>query len=384
MTGDVVVAPDLDGDGTRDVVAVSLLGGEDAAAAGRARGPEPDRIYVDALSGKDGRQLWWWSVEADLYGSYRIRKLMWWGRGPDGWPLLAVPMGGLEDEERGNSERLSSETSPVVHLLEASTGRERHTVIGLADASLADLNGDGLADLWGEVNGNLRAFRGEAPEAWRALGRFRPAVSSNRKVDVVMGSVVDFDGDGIADTLNGRFAELKDAMDDKSCSQTAVARSGRDGHVIWKAVLDPWEHWLNPNCEDAYELNAFPLPAGDFDGDGTPDVIVSKDPPNMYDASPRTAATMPIQVLSGRTGARLWSAGRLPPEVDSKVFARVMWVEARAIETNGTPDLIVCHVGELGRPGQWIGSWPEHANPGGSVRPSRGSRARDGRISLGM
>ena len=45
-------------------------------------------------------------------------------------------------------------------------------MIGLERAGFAELDGDGLVDLWGEVDGELRAFRGEGPEAWRALGRF--------------------------------------------------------------------------------------------------------------------------------------------------------------------------------------------------------------------
>ena len=36
----------------------------------------------------------------------------------------------------------------------------------------ADLDGDGLTDLWGEVDHELRAFRGEAPEAWAGSGPF--------------------------------------------------------------------------------------------------------------------------------------------------------------------------------------------------------------------
>ena len=64
-------------------------------------------------------------------------------------------------------------SEPVVHLLEASTGRQQHTLIGLAQPRFADFDGDGLTDLWGDAGGELRAFRGEAPEAWRALGSFQ-------------------------------------------------------------------------------------------------------------------------------------------------------------------------------------------------------------------
>ena len=57
---------------------------------------------------------------------------------------------------------------PVVHILEASTGRMLHTIAGLSWPRLADLDGDGLEDLWGSVEGKLRAFRAGPPEAWRS------------------------------------------------------------------------------------------------------------------------------------------------------------------------------------------------------------------------
>ena len=46
--------------------------------------------------------------------------------------------------------------------------------VALGRIGVADLDGDGLADLWGEAEGQLRAFRGEPPEAWRTFGQFSP------------------------------------------------------------------------------------------------------------------------------------------------------------------------------------------------------------------
>ncbi len=146
-------------------------------------------------------------VDADLAPERftRIRGTpKWWGRGPDGWPMLAVPLGGIFTEGfLGATPDADRFTPPVVHLLEATTGKEMHTIDGLTRASLADLDGDGLPDLWGEVAGELRAFRGEAPEAWRALGTYYPAASYYGKVETLGNSSVDLDGDGIADTLIG-------------------------------------------------------------------------------------------------------------------------------------------------------------------------------------
>ncbi len=157
---EVIAAPDLDQDGVAEIVTVSAVEAGKRAA-----------IYVDAISGKDGRRLWSWNVLTQDE-STGIARPVWWGHGPDGWPLLALPLGGESSDPAPINLEEESLAQPIVHLLEASTGRERHRVIGLERLGFADLDGDGLSDLWGEVDGELRAFRGEGAEAWRALGRF--------------------------------------------------------------------------------------------------------------------------------------------------------------------------------------------------------------------
>ena len=77
--------------------------------------------------------------------------------------MLAVPLGGPPTQDEFDFDPHESGFGPVVYLLEATTGIERHTIAGLAQAGFADLDGDGLSDLWGEVRGELRAFRGESP-----------------------------------------------------------------------------------------------------------------------------------------------------------------------------------------------------------------------------
>ncbi len=353
---EILTAPDLDGDGTRDLIAVALFEGKKSLTPFVASPEEPRRIYVDALSGKDGRSLWWWKVDAPFRGVRRLWRPHWFGRGPDGWPLLAVPLGGANSPDSGSSFPWDDEfnDAPIVHLLEATTGIERHTVSGLAQASFADLDGDGLTDLWGEVRGELRAFRGEAPEAWRALGKFLAAGPQVTGRPVVREPAVDLNGDGTADTLIAMVhapGNLNTGRVETTGSHTAVARSGRDGHVIWKTELDPRERWFEPESGASYDFFALPLPDGDLDGDGTADVVFKKEMPWGWNPSRRHTATLPVQALSGRTGKRIWSAGPLPLDFAAHGYSQVIRVEACAPERDGPRDLLVWHRSPFHAPG---------------------------------
>ncbi len=373
----LVAAPDLDGDGTRELIAVSLFDGRDPPAA--PRNPEDRRIYVDAISGKYGRSLWVWNRGLPVATFTRIWAPQWWGLGRDGLPMLALAIGGSAPPRLGEIAGMSSTPSersaePEVHMLEASTGAERHRVPGLARVRIADLDGDGLADLWGDVEGELRAFRGEMPEAWRALGRFSPAGSLYLWPNGVEYPAVDLDEDGVADTLSEPEIAGFLEREAERC-HVAVARSGRDGHVIWKTALDPWDHWSDSKCRDWYELEALGSEAGDLDGDGTADVIARR---LIWEAPSRGSeplSAVPLQLLSGRTGARLWAAGPLPSGIQAQVYNGGFWAQACAVERGSRPDLIVRHHAR-----------PAKAVPGlTAVRmPGRASLARisgrDGRV----
>jgi outer membrane protein assembly factor BamB len=345
---EAIAAPDLDGDGVREIITVSEYEIGKAAA-----------IYADALSGKDGRRVWSWNVSVES-GSTGIWRPIWWGHGSDGWPLLALPLGGEAPGEVREPLADGATAEPIVHLLEASTGREQHRVIGLANAASADFDGDGLDDLWGEVDGELRAFRGEAPEAWRALGRLdragwplgtMPAFSgllgafgirdlAETFVDPLWNRRVDFDSDGVGDVLIGELKAPGAAKHEWAGSHIAIARSGRDGHVIWKTEIDPRGNWFSPTGGETYSLNALSLPGGDLDGDGTADVIVNRSS-GIGSVATGAGRALEMELLSGRTGARKWSGGISPAGLLGKGDMSVIWTEACVVEPQGRPDVIV-------------------------------------------
>jgi hypothetical protein len=168
---DLIEGPDLDGDGMRDVLAISVLGGPvpNAPYLEASAG-----IYVDAISSRDGRSFWSWRTERT--DARLVSPAHWWGRGRDGWPLLALSFPGTSTRESPDGSEPGQ--SLFVSLLEASTGREIHRIEGLELPATADLDGDGADDLWGRLAGELRAFRGE-----RALGRGATVLASAGVID---------------------------------------------------------------------------------------------------------------------------------------------------------------------------------------------------------
>ncbi len=364
----LVEAPDLDSDGTLDLVAISRFYGRQPRRLDREEPEESRRIYVDAISGRDGRPLWLWHTDVPEFPFAEVGTPRWWGRGPDGWPLLAVAIGGRPDA----TSALSWIEPPIVHNLEASTGREVHEIDGLFSPNVADLDGDGLADLWGDVDGDLLAFRGEPPEMWRALGGFSAAGRRPGLTDHLMQRKADFDGDGIADArITGLHAGWA-AIDKKTGSRTVVLRSGLDGHVLWKSRLEKREGWSERDAGEYFTLETFPMPAGDLDGDGTPDVIVERYFPS---GMPRNrAATLPLDILSGRTGRHLGAPGPLYLGFDARGYSSFTWVDVRIVEPQARPDILVRHQNAFVP----VGAPPPSAVPSRS-RLTRLS-GRDGRI----
>jgi outer membrane protein assembly factor BamB len=280
-----VIGPDIDGDGRRDLFLAAVKVYRSAT-----QGPA---LAVKAVSGKDGHVLWSREIDVSLPSDNPLPRLLWWEPGTDGRPLLVASLA------QGAGGRQEKSPLDRVYILTAATGQVAHVLEGAQAPRAADLNGDGLPDLYwlqphrepGPAHGGqLFALRGMPPERWRRAGKWEPAG--------------DLDGDG-GTALVGTPAQRHDSE-----THRPMAVSGRDGRLLWQAAVPARQ--------------TLPLPGGDLDGDGTPDLLAfewaGNDPPRLT-------------ALSGKTGQALWSA-----RVE---FRELSFAEARDLDGDGRPEVVV-------------------------------------------
>ena len=86
-------------------------------------------------------------------------------------------------------------------------------------------------------------------------------------------------------------------------------------------------------------------------------------------------ATLPVMLLSGRTGQPLWLAGPLPLGFEAHGYSRIHWVEPLVVEPSTAPDLLLRH----DSPFLAARSTPPPPNTAGRARLARIS-GRTGRI----
>jgi outer membrane protein assembly factor BamB len=172
----VLVGPDLDGDGCRDLFVANEI--RDSFGV---RGYFQPVVRVQALSGKTGRALWRYRFPIprglDLENACGVgAPLVLWQKGEDGWPLLVVP------------------GTPHTLVIEGGTGRLAHLIPGVAGPYRAiDLDGDGIPELIGYqppprqvgrgelVPSRLHVFRGTGPER----GSPKPVTAQEEPVEWV-------------------------------------------------------------------------------------------------------------------------------------------------------------------------------------------------------
>ena len=282
----VFAAPDLNADGHAD-----------ALASWRQ---EPEReistVFVRAWSGADGARLWDWSTRFDQHPRPPIdTDIQFWSTGQDGLPRLVVSCPFI----RSDYDYAGSGTT---FILAARTGQREATLTDAPTPFVADLNADGISDLyWKESDSEatrnppvtLRTLAGRSPEAWRRIGNVVPAT--------------DFDGDGNTDLL-GRdmFGHL-------------FAVSGRSGQVLWHAEREP-----GAPTEGYMGL---PMPQGDLDGDGCGDLLEMR----------RAKGGNDLIATSGRTGQIIWTQ---PGWVSSRYSATITFAQCVESSVDGRKQLI--------------------------------------------
>ncbi len=283
----IILGPDLDGDGYREIFVASY-------------DEEKVRVYVDALSGQDGRILWSNQQIVLERSQPGILPLRWWQPGADGWPLLVVPYG---------NNIYAGGAPPQAMFLAASTGRVEHQAVDFGAPQVFDLNGDGLPDLLvfdlhgfaGTGGGTLRAIKGMPPVAWRVIAQD-------------LSPQQDFNRHGYTDFL---------------ALYEGAAVSGRDAAVLWRS--DAIRN-ANVVCQA--------LPDGDLNGDGSPDLLST--PQGYLNPSHRTAS---VVATSGRDGKTLWASEVLLTEDDTIWFTNLAppHIAGHVLEAGKGPDVLLLY-----------------------------------------
>jgi tRNA A-37 threonylcarbamoyl transferase component Bud32/outer membrane protein assembly factor BamB len=156
--------------GRRELVVASLV------APWKPTFDQPFELYVDALSGADGRPLWTWcrplterlggkSSPLEFAHGPGLGAMRWWRAGPGGADLMVVPLAVDKAEELG-TDGLST------FVLTADRGNLRHVARSFWPSGLIDLDGDGRPELLGKFTEgtgtdgrwNWAAISGRAPE----------------------------------------------------------------------------------------------------------------------------------------------------------------------------------------------------------------------------
>lgn len=250
----LLVGPDLDGDRHREIFVASL---------GSVMQPPLEDIHylqVDALSGKNGSVLWRWRQKdaTDSKPFEHPGRLRWWQAGADGWPQLVVPVNGAGGQ-------------PITYVLAADTGRMTHQLPEVSEPQVADINSDGIPDLFylagPQGSRRLTVFKGSPPVDWRRPGNWQTAG--------------DYDGDGIADFREWHTAET-----------VLAARSGANGRILWQANI-------RPDTNSPADRRSMDV---DVDGDAAADIVL------LEQISTERGNGTAVSAFSGKNGRRIWTA----------------------------------------------------------------------------
>jgi tRNA A-37 threonylcarbamoyl transferase component Bud32 len=354
----IVSGPDLDGDGVPEVFSATITPSENLTPGEAFASPnDSPRLYLDAISGRAGRRLWWWD-EVIESKERRIDGLRWGKVGPDDAAFLAVTLV-TTDQILPTQGQIPPEQPPgSTYLIDVRDGKTLRSSSSFRLLGMGDFDGDGASDPWGSAVEGLRAFPTPPTEAWRALGTF------------VGGA--DYDGDGQEDVVSAdSMGDGFSALGTNSKDATILARSGVDGALIWSADLTRKQSSFGDPQWTGYHLVPLHETAGDLDGDGTPDLLATL--ASTLTVSRQADLNVPLQAHSGKSGERLWRAGSVPGSGEGIGNTTPLGAVARDLDGDGKADPIVLHSTLL---------WDTSLPTGRSVRQTRLTRVsgENGRI----
>ena len=306
-----VVGPDVDQDGWRDLFAATLWG-------------EDYELFVDCLSGADGRTLWrhHHALRQSLRDGkeYVLGPLRWWDGAGGDWPSLIV-----------SAAAAHSDDGLQACMISAGDGSLTHTVRDYAELFVAELDGDRIDDLsivrpassnaGQDGGGQLLCFRGIAGERWRQFG-------------TSCQTVADLDNDGCCELAEKRWGRL-------------AVTSGSTGAPLWETRLPSTLGDQVVIARDGFDgtldvggpISVYGQPSSaDLNGDGHADIVICRKSGMDQDMRPLIA-------LSGVGGRKLWTA-----ELSIQYISDVLCLETRDLDSDGVFEVVMVAATDWGYP----------------------------------